>query len=272
MSYTMLRVLVAAAGLALVASANAETRILRGQEVGTAHQPGADLNGDGELMTLARSTARSTVGRVTGEGTIELTPWDGVSFCGPTHVLLRYRYLENAYQTADGSAFFGTLNNGTVCFDFATAHYTITLVVDIVGGTGRFEGASGQVAIDAHSDKPFINAFSAFSGTFTGTITTPKCLRRAQSTEARCARCAPSHHSTRGAEARSSCAPRRPDLPRSAVGLFHRTSTAPEAPNASSCRSRVTFVCGHAERVLSLVKTARLETVPGDHPGAPATP
>lgn len=173
MLFSLLRVLVITTSLVLVASANAETRILRGHTVGTAHQPGADLNGDGELMTVVQSTGPSSVGRVTGEGTLEVHPWDGVSFCGPTHVLLRYRFVENAYQTADGSAYFGTLNNGTVCFDFSTAHYAITLVVDIVGGTGRFEGASGQVKFELHSDKPFINAFSAWSGTFTGTITTP---------------------------------------------------------------------------------------------------
>jgi len=164
--------------LALVAAsfatgAAAETRPLLGSFAGTTHDSGLDLNGDGQVASVPESTGQSSVGKIHNQGVVEFHPFDGVSFCGATHIALSYRYFEGSHQTADGSAFFTSLRTGTVCFDFATAHYTIDLTVDIVGGRGRFAGASGFLTYRIHSDKPVLNGFSAFSGTFEGVLTTP---------------------------------------------------------------------------------------------------
>jgi hypothetical protein len=159
--------------MALATGAAAETRPLRGSFAGTGHDSGLDLNGDRQVASVPESTGPSSVGRSHNEGVLELNPFDGVSFCGPTHIVLSYRYFEGSHQMADGSAYFTSLRAGTVCFDFATANYTIDLTVDIVDGRGRFAGASGSLTYRIHSDKPALNGFSAFSGTFEGVLTTP---------------------------------------------------------------------------------------------------
>jgi hypothetical protein len=171
-----LRVRVLALGLGALAVATvaaAETRPLRGSFAGTVHDSGLDLNDDGQVASVPESSGPSSVGSAVNKGVLELNPFDGASFCGPTHLALTYRYFEGSHQMPDGSAYFTTLRAGTVCFDFTTGHYTLELTVDIVGGRGRFSGASGFLTYQIHSDKPALNGFSAFSGTFEGTLTTP---------------------------------------------------------------------------------------------------
>jgi hypothetical protein len=63
--------------------------------------------------------------------------------------------------------------SGALCFDVTTGHFEAEVLVDIVGGRGRFAGAAGQFTYHLHSDKAFANGFSAFSGTLDGTIVLP---------------------------------------------------------------------------------------------------
>ena len=81
-------------GLSCLLTANAagaESRPFRGSFDSVAHPTAVDTNGDGQSGLFAVGEGRSTAGRATRQGWLEFLPWDGVTFCGPTHVLVGYR-------------------------------------------------------------------------------------------------------------------------------------------------------------------------------------
>lgn len=159
--------------LLVAAIANAESKLYHARFTGSASPTGVDTNGDGEAATPGASQGRSNLGAFTTQSWDELLPWDGQTFCGPTHVQLQYRFFELLQTFADGSRLFSQLTSGTLCFDFTTGAAEADIDSEVVGGSGRFAGASGQLSTRAQLDHAFPNGLAAFSGESRGTITLP---------------------------------------------------------------------------------------------------
>lgn len=137
------------------------------------HPTAVDTNGDGQTSHFFVSHGRSNLGPVTHEGWAEFLPFDGASFCGPTHVQLAYRFADGVFRFRDGSRLFTAFSSGALCFNFVdqTSHSQGT--VQVIGGTGRFEGAQGELAYDISSVIAFASGFGATSSKWEGMITLP---------------------------------------------------------------------------------------------------
>ena len=97
----------------------------------------------------------------------------------------RFTYaLHAAVDLATGAStgvFLLVFNNGDVIYGSSTGlggptgpnvgHIVENLV--IIGGTGRFQGATGSLTLDRTVDQSTLPAYESHSGTLTGTISTP---------------------------------------------------------------------------------------------------
>jgi hypothetical protein len=169
----MRRILLAGAALLLATAASAETRPYRGAFDSVGFPGTFDANADGSAAVHGIGYGRSNLGPTTIDAWSELLPWDGSSFCGPTHLLLQFRFVDIKTRTRDGSRFFSSLDSGSACFDFTTGNYSFELEMNILGGMGRFAGATGRYTVSGHREAPFANGMNANAGTTEGTITTP---------------------------------------------------------------------------------------------------
>jgi hypothetical protein len=160
--------------LAPSSAAWAETVPFRVKLESTAHPTAVDSDGDGETALAIVGGGRSNLGPVSQESWIEFLPWDGATFCGPTHVQIAYRFAENSFRFGDGSRIFTSILTGSLCFDFTNGSSVSTARVAVIGGSGRFAGASGTLAFEGTShDVEFPNGLSPFSAKFEGEITLP---------------------------------------------------------------------------------------------------
>jgi hypothetical protein len=156
--------------LGLTQAAFAETVRFRASLDATAHPTAVDSNGDGEVAYFGIWEGRSNLGPVSQEGLAEFLPWDGATFCGPTNVEVAYRFAEYALRFKDGSRLFTTLSSGTFCINYATGTYDSTLEVKVIGGTGRFAGATGTLGLQVSSQAVFPDGLGVFTATYEGTI------------------------------------------------------------------------------------------------------
>jgi hypothetical protein len=153
--------------------AGAETRSVNGAFAGSFHPTGVDSDADTNAGVALSSSGRTALGSATREGWVEVLPFDGVSFCGPTHVLLQYRFVDVVTRFADRSQIFSQLVSGALCFDFASGGFTASAEMQIVGGTGRFKGATGRYSFEVRQDHGFASGLGAYSETNVGTLTLP---------------------------------------------------------------------------------------------------
>jgi hypothetical protein len=167
------RLLLASAALLLATAASADTRPYTSVWDSVAFPGTFDANADGSAADHGIVHGRSNLGPLTSDVWSELLPWGGASFCGPTHLLLRFRFVDIKTRTSDGSRFFSSLDSGSACFDFTTGNFTFEIHMNIVGGVGRFAGATGQYTVLGGREAPFTNGMNANAGTIEGTITTP---------------------------------------------------------------------------------------------------
>lgn len=85
----------------------------------------------------------------------DVAEWDGVSFCNfdpesglPDSVEIYYLANSSVLRTIGGDQLFLELNTSPpspYCVTFANTSATFELYADVVGGTGRFEGATGSI-------------------------------------------------------------------------------------------------------------------------------
>jgi hypothetical protein len=173
---TSLGAILLALGLLLAAAdARADGRSLRYRATfsGSDHPTETDTNADGEKARFAISQGRSSLGSFTTLNWGEVLPWDGSSFCSATEIQLQSRFFELTQTFSDGSRLFFELASGRVCVDVTTGAIAVELGLQVVGGSGRFAGASGQTTVEARVDRSFPNGLGAFSGTSAGTIVVP---------------------------------------------------------------------------------------------------
>ncbi|MGE0624708.1 MAG: hypothetical protein AB7I04_03665 [Pseudomonadales bacterium] len=84
----------------------------------------------------------------------DLGQWDGSTFCdhddtgAPVAVLLHYLGFSSVVRTIGGDQLYLRANGsapGSLCYNFVFDTFTWETNGDIVGGTGRFEGATGSI-------------------------------------------------------------------------------------------------------------------------------
>jgi hypothetical protein len=154
-------------------AASAESVLIRATLEESFHPTAVDTNADGQAAGFGVGQGRSTLGPVTREGWVETLPWDGVTFCGPTHVQINYRFAESSFRFKDGSRVFAVFSSGALCFNFATGTFTANGEIEVIGGTGRFQGATGTLRFEASSPIAFPDGLVVLSETIEGRLTLP---------------------------------------------------------------------------------------------------
>ncbi len=124
----------------------------------------------------SKATSTGTLGRTNTSGLTNLGEWDEVSFCeyapGVLGLLLTYESGSFIDTAANGDQLYRVLSAepaSTLCFDFTNERFTFTLYQDVVGGTGRFEGATGT-AVTKGSGQNVGEGHSAFTFSLKGKI------------------------------------------------------------------------------------------------------
>lgn len=138
----------------------------------------ADVNGDLGGGATGISAGSGSFGRFTGGGSSDIAPWDGVSFCdfdeagNPIAVQVYYVSLSNVQRYSNGDLVYTQLAGSPpsgLCFNFLTNTSRFDLHLDVVGGTGSFEGATGEVAVSG-SSVDFLTGMGSQYGSTTGVI------------------------------------------------------------------------------------------------------
>ena len=68
---------------------------------------------------------------------------------------------------------FAALRSGTLCVNYVALTYEGSGELVIVGGTGRFAGATGVLSFKIRSEHYFGNGLAADATSVSGTVTTP---------------------------------------------------------------------------------------------------
>ena len=140
-----------------------------------------DSNGDGIRSALGILTCTSNLGRCTAQGVGEALS-AGSGPCPNGHPGLRYELLPGSghgftHFERTGDMLFTRVTSETACYDLTTGVLSKSGVDAIVGGTGRFAGASGESRFEGTQWLLYIdgdgNAFAAQTGTATATIVLP---------------------------------------------------------------------------------------------------
>ena len=87
-------------------------------------------------------------------------------------VLINYESGSFIDTAANGHQLYRRLADSptsTLCFDFTNERFTFNLYVDVVGGTGRFSGATGSAVVTG-SGSNVADGHSAFEFTLKGTL------------------------------------------------------------------------------------------------------
>ena len=125
-------------------------------------------------------THNSTLGQLTSGGAGDLGEFDGITFCdfdpetgAPRGIVLDYLTNASVLRAPNGDLLYRRLSNSppsTLCFNFVdNQSFTFEVYVDFVGGTGKYEGATGTALI--RGSGAFVsNVLIAISGTSEGEI------------------------------------------------------------------------------------------------------
>ena len=103
-----------------------------------------DVDDDGMTGDTLTFRSRGRFGNALSQAHNELAPWDMMTFCGATSVLLFYTVSTQVTTYANGDQLYQSLNNGTLCLDFEDSSFTFEITLDVTGGTGKFQGATGS--------------------------------------------------------------------------------------------------------------------------------
>jgi hypothetical protein len=157
----------------------------KGSFSGTIVSTESDTNGDGQKAILYILGLKGTLGQATQQAMVEFEFGDlanpvicpngnpGVQFTpvpgGAAHIVRRY--------DSTGDLLFFHITSASGCFDLVTQLQFASGTGEIIGGTGRFEGATGTTDFSGTATTLFLdeagNFFVQVSGTIKDTIITP---------------------------------------------------------------------------------------------------
>ena len=132
----------------------------------------------GPLSSMGSNTTILTgsLGKTHSTGLTKLGEWDGFSFCelepGVPGLLIAYVSGSAVDTAANGDQLYRQLADtpaSTLCFNFNDESFTFTIHTNVIGGTGRFRGASGSVVVTG-SGQTVAEGLSAFSSSYRGNL------------------------------------------------------------------------------------------------------
>lgn len=140
----------------------------------------ADVDASLTGGSTSHSSGRSTVGPLTAGASSDLGDWDGSSYCdfdpdsgAPRGVLLHYVAFSQVVRFVRGDLMYLQLDSSppsTLCFNFIdNTSFTVELHLTVMGGTGRFEGATGSL-VSRGSGSNLSSTLSAFEAETEGQI------------------------------------------------------------------------------------------------------
>lgn len=136
-----------------------------------------DVNGDGEVAFQLTSHWKGSPGRAESTGFSEVGfPLADTSGC-PKDFIVPFALPMAVYQDTlvfnDLSMLFIAAEDGLFCFDLVTTAGVANIDINVLGGTGRFAGASGSLSLDFPDVWFFYFEYAAAAGTMTGTVQVP---------------------------------------------------------------------------------------------------
>lgn len=141
-----------------------------------------DTDEDGVKASLGLFKGKSTLGTVTIEPITEFSPVPKVSTTICNSGLLQFDLVMGRVVTrieSSGDLVFSRFTSGTSCVDPATGTVSVSLEGSIMGGTGRFDGATGSVEVNGtvttlvSDPAPALHGFGAVTGEATKIIDNP---------------------------------------------------------------------------------------------------
>lgn len=168
----ILIILTACIGLLMAGTVQAKSVVVNQKYSGVTHATSMeDTNGDGIYAVAVRFHLVGSPGRSTAESVGEFTDY---YFTGVTGCELRSDVIwESWVQTFnDLSMLFSPVTEGFICVNLFTGEVWGEIIGDFDGGTGRFQGATGDYIIEfeGYAATPYQNAFE---GTVKGLIELP---------------------------------------------------------------------------------------------------
>ena len=118
-----------------------------------------DMNGDGVTANAVDAFGTfSGLGEVTAKGRSESLPWDLASFCSPTEIKLKFLIHNGVMTASNGDLLFYVLDANNPANEFCVnivdgVSFRGTTNYLIVGGTGRFTGATGYFTLEGRGTR-----------------------------------------------------------------------------------------------------------------------
>jgi hypothetical protein len=133
-----------------------------------------DTNGDGVAAASFMGVATGFRGGASYQGLTEIE-FAATGLCDPGEVEGVIAAYSIVRRFSNGNLMFSRLVEGSFCLNPATGKAEVSISAEIIGGTGRFEGATGSYQINYEAtallpDPTGGIAHGAFAGTVTGTI------------------------------------------------------------------------------------------------------
>jgi hypothetical protein len=141
---------------------------------GTGINTAVDTNSDGFHVGLTQANGQGTFGNFALASTTEFTPITSTGRCPTGNIELSLVYSATVQTFADQSQAFAIANDGWSCLNMSTGQYFGEIDGDYVGGTGRFEGATGEFTTPFNGVilDPAVG-FESITGTIEGTVNRP---------------------------------------------------------------------------------------------------
>ncbi len=156
----------------LLGSSLAESREikLKQQFAGAGTETAVDTNQDGNYAFAFTLEARGGGGRSTVISRTEFGNFDSSDCPGalPTSYLVQHDFVQTF---SDLSTLHYVATSGRICFDPSTSEVTCEEAGEVVGGTGRFEGATGSWTVECEIF--VVGKVNASTGEVNTTITMP---------------------------------------------------------------------------------------------------
>ena len=157
----------------LLGSGVAESREikLKQQFAGAGTETAVDTNQDGRYAFAFTLEARGGAGRSTAITRTEFGNFDSTDCPGASYT--SYLVQDSMVQTFnDLSTLHFEARSGRICFDPLTSEITCEEAGEVVGGTGRFEGATGSWTLEC--ELFVVESVHAVTGELKATINVPR--------------------------------------------------------------------------------------------------